>query len=78
MLERGNEGGRKAMTQAIEITGMTCENCARHVKEALEGLPGVRDVRVDLAHHRAQFEAERTVDREKIAAVLDEAGYALA
>ncbi len=78
MLERGNEGGRKAMTQAIEITGMTCENCARHVKEALEGLPGVQNVRVDLAHHRAQFEAERTVEREKIAAVLDEAGYALA
>uniref|UniRef100_E6Q644 Mercuric reductase (Hg(II) reductase) n=1 Tax=mine drainage metagenome TaxID=410659 RepID=E6Q644_9ZZZZ len=66
------------MKQAIEITGMTCENCARHVKEALEGLPGVQNVNVDLAHHSAHFDAERAIDREKIAAVLDEAGYALA
>ncbi len=66
------------MKQAIEITGMTCQNCARHVKEALETLPGVRNVEVDLAHHGAHFESDRAVDREAIAAALDEAGYALA
>jgi len=65
------------MTQTIEITGMTCQNCARHVKEALEGLPGVQNVAVDLAHNRAHFESESAIDREKIAAALDEAGYAL-
>ncbi len=66
------------MKQAIEVTGMTCQNCARHVKEALEALPGLRNVEVDLAHHSAHFESEGAVDREKIAAALDEAGYALA
>ncbi len=66
------------MKQAIEITGMTCGNCARHVKEALEALPGVRNVEVDLAHNSAHFESERELDRKTIAAALDEAGYALA
>ncbi len=66
------------MKQAIEVTGMTCQNCARHVKEALEALPGLRNVEVDLAHGSAHFESESAVDREKIAAALDEAGYALA
>ena len=29
------------MTQ-LSITGMTCDSCATHVKEALEKVPGVR------------------------------------
>ena len=29
------------MTQ-LQITGMTCESCAAHVKEALKRVPGVR------------------------------------
>nr|WP_220659862.1 cation transporter [Pseudomonas aeruginosa] len=33
------------MTQ-LKITGMTCDSCAVHVKEALENVPGVQSAEV--------------------------------
>jgi len=57
---------------------MTCENCARHVHDALAALPGVRSARVNLAGSSAEIVADRTLEREEIAAALEEAGYALA
>ena len=32
----------------LAITGMTCANCARHVTEAIQSMPGVRTVTVRL------------------------------
>jgi copper chaperone CopZ len=57
---------------------MTCQNCVRHVTEALGALPGVRSAEVDLASGSASLEAERQISREELAAALDEAGYELA
>lgn len=36
------------MTSNLKIEGMTCQNCARHVREALQGVPGVEYAEVDL------------------------------
>lgn len=66
------------MSQTINVTGMTCQNCVRHVREALQALPGVRSVQVDLPTGRVEFEADRTVERDELRAALDQAGYALA
>lgn len=63
---------------SLSILGMTCENCARHVKTALLGIPGVRSADVRLDEARATIDADGSVSREAIAAALDEAGYALA
>ena len=41
------------MTQ-LDITGMTCESCAVHVKHALEQVPGVRSAEVSYAQGRAR------------------------
>ena len=30
------------------VTGMTCGNCARHVAQAIQGIPGVASAAVDL------------------------------
>lgn len=57
---------------------MTCQNCVRHVNQALAALPGVRSTDVDLESGSASLEAEREVPREEIAAALTEAGYSLA
>jgi Cu2+-exporting ATPase len=66
------------MSQTINVTGMTCQNCVRHVREALEALPGVRSAEVDLGSGRVELEAERVLSEQELTAALDEAGYALA
>ena len=66
------------MTTSYSITGMTCDNCVRHVSEALRELPGVTDVAVDLAAARADVTSDAPVPREAVGGALDDAGYALA
>lgn len=66
------------MSQSINVTGMTCQNCVRHVSQALSALPGVRSVSVDLESASARLEAEREIPPSEIRAALDEAGYELA
>ena len=38
-----------ARTVTLEVGGMTCASCIRSVERALEGVPGVLDVAVNLA-----------------------------
>jgi Cu+-exporting ATPase len=46
------------MTSVLKIGGMTCQNCARHVREALQEVPGVAYAEVDLDAGRARVKAE--------------------
>jgi Cu+-exporting ATPase len=66
------------MIQTISVTGMTCQNCVRHVGQALSVLPGVRSVDVDLAAGAARLDTEREIPRTELSAALGEAGYELA
>lgn len=66
------------MNQQLNIGGMTCANCVRHVTEALQEIPGVRNAEVDLSSGSARVESEREIARAEFAAALDEAGYTLA
>ena len=59
----------------LEVTGMSCQNCVRHVTEALQGIPGVADPQVDLDAKRATFTAPSSLDPRVIVAALDDAGY---
>lgn len=63
-------------TAAFRVTGMTCSNCVRHVRQAAERVPGVRDVEVDLAGGRATVTFDPAVTTPAaIAAAITEAGY---
>ena len=42
----------------LEITGMTCAGCARHVEKALLGAPGVDNVDVSYAEGTARVSGE--------------------
>jgi copper chaperone CopZ len=64
-------------TTTLNVGGMTCENCARHVTDALLGVAGVRAARVDLAASTARIETDGDVPREAIAAALADEGYEL-
>jgi len=56
---------------------MTCANCVRHVQAALAALPGVRDVRVDLASGRANLEVEDSINIATLRATLEAEEYGI-
>ena len=60
------------------VTGMTCDHCVRSVTEEVEKVPGVRDVRVDLASGQVTVSSESDLDDAAVAAAVDEAGYEMA
>ena len=51
------------MQKIINITGMACEGCAGRVKKALEAVPGVKSVNVELAAKRAIVDVEGVADQ---------------
>jgi Cu+-exporting ATPase len=61
----------------LAIDGMTCSNCARHVTEALQEVPGVSSASVDLAENRAKvkWKPGAEPDSGALFASLEEAGY---
>jgi Cu+-exporting ATPase len=60
----------------LPIAGMTCQNCVRHVGEALRGVPGVRSAEVSLIERRAVVELdEATATREQLVDAVKSAGY---
>ena len=63
-------------TKTLEVRGMTCGACVRHVEGALRAVAGVTKVSVDLTHGSAIVEHDATDVSEAnlIAAVID-AGY---
>lgn len=65
------------MEKTINVKGMTCPNCVKHVTKALSGMEGVSDVAVDLEAGTAKFTASREIPDSELAAVLDDAGYEL-
>lgn len=42
----------------IKIKGMSCQHCVNSTRKALEEVPGVSNVRVDLAKGEATFDGE--------------------
>ena len=49
------------MEKTFTVKGMTCMNCANHVKEALLKVDGVTSAKVDLEQKKATIEADSTV-----------------
>jgi len=59
----------------IKVKGMSCGHCAAAVSRALEGLPGVTGVQVDLASGRVTYESAAAVSPDDLARVIKAAGY---
>ena len=62
----------------IKVKGMSCGHCAAAVTKALEALPGVSAVKVDLADGRVSFQSTAPIAPEELARVIKAAGYELA
>lgn len=62
----------------IKVKGMSCAHCAAAVTKALQSLPGVTQVQVDLAGGLVDFQSAGPVGRDDLARVIKAAGYELA
>ena len=62
------------MTQ-LQITGMTCDSCATHVKQALEQVPGVRSARVSYAEGTAQLAMASGTPLTALTSAVTSLGY---
>ena len=61
---------------SLELGGMSCENCARRVANALNALEGVWAT-VDLNSHRAAVRCKERPDEESLRRAVSLAGYAV-
>ncbi len=63
-------------TVTIPVEGMTCAACAGRVRHAVQDIPGVSSVEVDLVGRSARVEyAEGEVTPDQIASAIDALGY---
>ena len=60
-----------------QVDGMTCGHCVAAVTQEISALSGVRDVAVDLPTGSVTVTSDRRLDRDEVAAAVDEAGYQL-
>ncbi len=56
---------------------MTCQNCVRHVKEAISDVSGVKSVDVSLENASAKISSDFYLDRGALKTAIHEAGYAI-
>jgi copper chaperone CopZ len=64
----------KYMT-TLKITGMTCDSCAAHVKEALEKVPGVQSALVSYPKGTAQLAIEAGTSSDALTTAVAGLGY---
>lgn len=62
------------MEVKLNVKGMTCEMCVKHVREGLQGVEGVQSVDVDLESETATVRGEG-LELSKLLAAVDEEGY---
>lgn len=60
-------------TVVLQVEGMKCDSCVKHVNNALRGVDGVEFVAVDREAGQAQVEG--SAETSKLTAALKEAGY---
>lgn len=67
---------RQENALVLRVKGMTCQHCRMAVEGAISKVPGVRDVKVDLARGTAEvtFELGRA-DRDAVVRAIEEEGY---
>ena len=62
-------------TWIMEVTGLHSEGCIEKITQALLSLRGVKDVTVSLLHSKVTVLCDEGTAPDRIAAVLENAGY---
>jgi len=66
-----------AVSHTYTVTGMTCAHCVQAVTGEISALPGVADVRVDLASGAVTVTSDAPLSDDVVRTAVDEAGYLL-
>jgi Cu+-exporting ATPase len=71
-----NRPHNSAVTE-LSVAGMTCGNCARHVTEAIQSVPGVRSATVSLDSRSAsvRWAADGSHDASELIQAIEKEGY---
>lgn len=64
-------------TATYRVSGMTCGHCVQAVTQELSGLDGVTGVDVDLDAGEVTVTSDQPIERDRVEAAVDEAGYEL-
>ena len=65
------------MEKVLNIEGMVCMNCVKHVDKALREIQGMKDVTVDLESKSAKVLLSQEVPDEVLKSTIEDAGYQL-
>src|SRR5690349_3458293 len=71
------ESAGQRHSSEFTVSGMTCQNCARHVTEAIQSVPGVASADVGLEHGRAtvRWKSGAETSVETVVRAVKQAGY---
>jgi len=67
--------GENTMRKKILVEGMKCENCAKHVKEALTNVEGVTNVDINLSDKYVLLDTAADVSDEAIKNAINTEKY---
>src|SRR5438128_909750 len=72
---KANGSGKGA--SEFSVSGMTCNNCARHVTEAIQSVPGVfsAHVALDTRHASVRWSSDAGQNNSAIVEAVKKAGY---
>lgn len=68
-----NDNGNAPNTHTVTVPDMTCQHCKMKITNALERVPGIQSVSIDLPQHEVTVETE--IERQKIIDILKQEGY---
>ena len=73
--ENTNDEGEKLMKTVVNVEGMMCPMCEKHVKEAIEKNFAVEEVTASHEAKKVEITSAQPLDYDKVAAVIKDAGY---
>lgn len=74
-IEETHVKGETKMKKTLNIEGMMCQHCVKHVNDALEKVSGVSKVQVDLEGKKAEVTFDGEVGDEALKSAVEDAGY---
>lgn len=65
------------MKTEIRVEGMTCEGCAKTVREKIEAIDGVQAVEINRSTNKAIIESSKPIDQDQFVAALADTNYSV-
>src|SRR5260370_24002381 len=77
MAETSGTPRARGLVTELAITGMSCNNCAMHVTEAIQSVPGVKSATVVLEAQKAtvRWAPNGAPDAQRVVQAVERAGY---